>query len=490
MPQAQPNPPQPSLADQWAKLNSEQRQTALSRMTPDQKGQLASALGFRSSGTVEPNRAPAPRQQWSMDRFLAPANEKANPSQFDPNTLSGYGARTGQALKGIASSVTGMFDLRSIPGGEDNPIIWNPATQFKKDWQGIKDWNELRKANPDYAWGSILGPMLLTHTVSGLIEPAGITAKLARGTGVDPAYIEPIVADLRAAAKGDKSWYTPRGAWEFVTKKNKPKTVGDFVELANKAQKGLNQEYAASLGKFSNFKSNLPDANGNFPISQAIKALKEKMPAITDADRAERAFVDKAAAEYQKPISLGELDLKRMQANNRLTAYYDKNDVSQYATESRNAQIAVDKTVADWVRDNVYPEMDQLTGKPAGYFRNLKARVGNLMNASSQAKEFAAKVHRESAVERGSTPMERVHPGGAISLRGSAHGYLSNLPAAIKPPNPEGAANAAVRSAFSLRNRLPAPRKAEILSVPLSAITSAMQPAQNPTDAWAGTAAP
>jgi hypothetical protein len=409
---------------------------------------------WQTVAPAEAKPAEAKPQSSGVARFLAPANEAESPKDYDPNTLRGYGARVGQALKGVASSVGGMFDPHTIPGTKGNPVIWNPVKQAEKDWQGVKDWNELRKVNPDYAWGSVLAPMLLTHTVSAIMEPAGITAKLARGTGVDPAYIEPVVSDLRNAAKGAK-----------------PKTVGEFIDVANKAGKALNDEYSQSLGKYAHYKSNLPDVNGNFPISQAIQALKDKMPAITDADRAERAFIDKAAAEYQKPVSLGELDLKRMQANNRLSAYYDKNDISQYAAESRNAQIAVDKAVADWVRDNVYPDMDQLTGKPPGYFRSLKNRVGNLMNASSQAKEFGAKVHRQSAVERGSTPMERIHPGGAISLRGGARGYLSNIPAALKPPNPEAGANAAVKSAFGLRQQVEPPPEA--LSVPLSALIGA-----------------
>lgn len=397
--------------------------------------------------------APSRVQPSGLAKFLTPANETAVPKDYDPNTLRGYGARAGQALKGAAAGISGLVTTPP-PGTKENPINWNPLTQLNKDVQRVKDWNELRKVNPDYAWGSMVAPMLLTHTVSSFLEPAGMTAKLARGAGVDPAFIEPVVNDLRTAAKGAK-----------------PKTVGEFVDVANRAQKALNDEYGTSLGKFANQKSNLPDVNGNFPISQAIKALKEKMPQITDADRSERSFIDKAASEYQKPVSLGELDLKRMQANNRLSAYYDKNDVSQYAAEGRNAQIAVDKAVADWVRDNVYPEMDKLTGKSPGYFRNLKSRVGNLMNASSQAKEFAAKVHRESAVERGSTPMERIHPGGAISLRGGAHGYLSNIPAALRPPNPEAGAAGAIKSAFSARQRVEPPP--EVMSVPLSALVGA-----------------
>ena len=412
-------------------------------------------------------------------RFLAPANETVNPSAYDPSTLRGYGARVGQVLKGGASSIKGLATT-PLPGTKSNPINWNPLTQAEKDWQGVKDWNELRKVNPDYAWGAILGPMLLTHTVSGLLEPAGMTAKLARGAGVDPAYIEPVVADLRTAAKGEELG-----------------TIGDFVRVAGRAEKGLNDEYSQALGKHVKDPFNLPDVNGNFPLSQKILELKDRVPSITDADRAERTYIDKAAAEYQKPISLGELDLKRMQANNRLSAYYDKSDVSQYAAESKNAQIAVDKAVADWVRDNVYPKMDQLTGKPPGYFRNLKSRVGNLMNTSSQAKEFAQKIHRESAVERGSTPLERIRPGGAISSRGGVHGYLANLPQLFKANDPEAGANAAIQSGFAMRPgytmrkvplsslvtsrgvRAPVPNPPpEVMSLPISALLGAFEQPQ------------
>ena len=59
-------PQTPNLADQWGKLNAQQRQLALSRMDDTQKKQLAVALGFgnetmRSTATV--SAAPA---KWSL----------------------------------------------------------------------------------------------------------------------------------------------------------------------------------------------------------------------------------------------------------------------------------------------------------------------------------------------------------------------------------------------------------------------------------------
>ena len=66
----------------------------------------------------------------ALDKFLAPANEKADSAAYDPNTLRGYGARTGQALKGMASSIKGLVDPRSLPGTKENPVIWKLKELF------------------------------------------------------------------------------------------------------------------------------------------------------------------------------------------------------------------------------------------------------------------------------------------------------------------------------------------------------------------------
>jgi hypothetical protein len=338
------------------------------------------------------------------------------------------------------------FVTAPLPGTENNPVIWNPVTQFQKDWQGVKDWNELRKADPDYAWGNMLGGMLVSHTLSKLIGgalPKNMGDKLAAGAHVNPDDVEPVVKDLRAA----------RSFWQ------KPRTVGDFVGLASDAQKNLDTEYANALGKYSVYKGNLPDANGRFPLSDAILELKDKYPAGTEWGNAARRMLDQRAAEYQRPVSLGDLDLERKNANSRIDAYEAMSQLKQAGKRLSTPEIAVDQTIANWVRDNVYPEMDQLTGKQPGYFRDLKLRVGNLMRLQSDAQQQAEKMSLASGIERGTPKISHARLGASVGPTGEPHGWIGNIASVVHTPDPEAAANTAVSHAFDAR-RVIAPSKA------------------------------
>jgi hypothetical protein len=399
---------------------------------------------------LSPGMAPPSRP---LDRLLAPSDMTGN----DPNTLRGYLKTWAEFGKGAGRGIADLV-ASPPPGTKENPVIWNPITQLKKDWQGLKNLHEEYKTNPNYVAGELAGPALLTHAVSQLLTPVGMASKLTRATGVsDASMIEEAVGDLRSAAKVS----------------GKPNTLGGFLDNVSLAEKNLNTEYANTLGKYAVVRGNLPDSNGKFPLSDAIRKLKDRMPKTTTADRAARSHIDAVASEFEKPIPLGELDLKRMQANGRLFSYEKMNDTAQYSAESRNADIAVDKTVADWVRDNVYPEMDHLTGKPQGYFRNLKQRVGNLMNIESETKGNASKLHTSSMRERGMTRWERSKPGATMSEKGSIRAYFPNIPAWFKASDPEAAANNAVRSAYGLHQMFTPPP--EMMSVPVANFLAAIR---------------
>ena len=419
--------------------------------------------------TVEPNdwqtvpaasvsdaavRSPALKQPSALDRLLAPSDMRGN----DPNTLGGYAKTWVEALKGAGAGIKGLITT-PVPGTKDNPINWNPLTQAKKDIGGLKDLYEQFKVNPNYAAGELAGPALLTHTVSRLLSPAGMAAKLTRGTGGMAEDIEPTINELRAATKE----VNPKTGKPF----GKPATVGDFVDQVSVAEDKLNREYANALGPHASDPGPItPD--GKFPVAEAILKLKDKIGDTTPQDKAARSYIDSMASNFQKPLTLDELNRQRIAANGRLYSFENKSDVAQYATAGANSGTAVDRAIANAVRDTVYPEMDKITGKPKGYFRDLQNRVGNLFRLQSDAKEFARGVHQKTMEARGSTPIERIHPGGAVSSRGGIHGYFSNIPAALKSPNPEAGANAAVRSAYGLRQRFQPPP--EVMSVPLSAL--------------------
>ena len=72
--------------------------------------------------------------------------------------------------------------------------------------------------------------------------------------------------------------------------------------------------------------------------------------------------------------------------------------VLQYALSDKGQ---IDKAVADAIRDEVYPHVDQLIGKPVGYTRDLKQRIGSLMNVSSDLKEHAKTTEKQSMKSAG-----------------------------------------------------------------------------------------
>ena len=402
----------------------------------------------------------------ALDRLLAPSDMTGN----DPNTVKGYLRTWGESLKGAGSGIR-KFVIAPAPGMEGNPVIWDPAEQFSRDWKGLKDWYAEAKKNPNYAVGEMVGPALLTHTVSRLLTPAGMASKLTRGTGAMAEDIEPTVDDLRAVTHE----VNPKTGTKF----GKPDTIGDFAEQSGFAEDTLNKEYANALGPHANDPGPItPD--GKFPVAEAIYKLKLKIGTTTPQDKAARAYIDSMASNFEKPLSLDELNRQRIAANGRLYSFENKSDVAQYATAGANSGTAVDRAIANTVRDVVYPEMDRLTGKPSGYFRDLQQRVGNLFRMQSDVKEFAKRLHQETMIGRGSTPLERLHPGAAVSAHGGVHGYVANIPRAIKAPNPEAGANAAIRSAYGWRQRIQPPP--EIMSLPLSSLLGVMKRIEDQED--------
>ncbi len=420
--------------------------------TPDKADAYFKAKGIRGRAqeTVVP---PEESGSTAINRILAPSDMRGN----DPNTLPGYAKTWGEAAKGAAAGIKGLL-TPSLPA----KVNWNPVTQVKEDVSKVKDFLSTAKENPNYAAGEVAGPMLLTHTLSKLMAPAGMAAKLTRGAGGMSEDIEPTIADLRAVTRE----VNPDTGKPFGT----PSTVGDFVKQVSAAESKLNNEYANALGPHAN-EPGPTMVDGRFPVAEAIRKLKDKIGDTTPQDKAARAYIDQMASHFQKPLSLGELNKQRIAANARLYSFENKSDVAQYAAAGANTGTAVDKAIANSVRDEVYPMMDFVTGKPPGYFRNLQSRVGHLFRLESDAKEYATKVHQKTMESRGSTPMERLRPGGAVSAGGGIHGYISNIPQLFKAADPEGKANAAVRSAYSLRQKVQPPPEA--MSLPLSSLLGA-----------------
>jgi hypothetical protein len=296
--------------------------------------------------------------------------------------------------------------------------------------KNIRDQVQQAKDNPAYTAGSVILPALATHGVAKAmgIGPEARANKLAYASG--PETTDPVRAsmpDLQKAVAG-----------------NPPKTVGDYIQTIDKAKSALNDEYANSLGPYAN-QQTMPST-----ISQKIRGLITDNMKNTEAGRQQIRVIERAAMEFEKPWTLGELDAERMEANARLSPYENKNMADQYSTLKKSRSVAIDKAIADGVRETVYPQMDKLAGKPPGYFANLKQRVGNLMQLESKVDKQVKGLRDRTARTKGAPMMKRgqVAEAGTSAAVGYKHGVIRSVGRILRPENPEADANKAVTKAF------------------------------------------
>lgn len=221
-----------------------------------------------------------------------------------------------------------------------------------------------------------------------------------------------------------------------------PQTVGDFLNVVGQTKTGLNQEYANALGPNAN-KQIMPST-----ISQKILDLITPNMKNTALGRSQEGMIKRAAADFQKPWTLGELDAERMDANGRLNAYEKKNLADQYASTKSNRSQAIDKAIADGVRETVYPMMDQISGKGQGYFAGLKGRIGNLIQLESNATDHVQNLTDASARMQGAPRLSRAKIGTTVGSSGEPRSWVGNILSVIHTPDPVAASNAAVRSAY------------------------------------------
>ena len=118
---------------------------------------------------LSPGMAPPSRP---LDRLLAPSDMTGN----DPNTLRGYLKTWAEFGKGAGRGIADLV-ASPPPGTKENPVIWNPVTQLKKDWQGLKNLHEEYKTNPNYVAGELARPCT--------IDPCGISAFNSCWNGIE-----------------------------------------------------------------------------------------------------------------------------------------------------------------------------------------------------------------------------------------------------------------------------------------------------------------
>jgi hypothetical protein len=232
-----------------------------------------------------------------------------------------------------------------------------------------------------------------------------------------------------------------------VAKTGARSSVEDYLTNINTAKNDLNSEYANALG---------PNAHAQImpaAISQRILALETPNMAKTAAGRAQAAIIRRAASEFQKPWTLGELDAERMEANSRLGPYEKQGIADQYSTLKKSRNVAIDKAIADGVRETVYPQMDRLAGKPVGYFASLKQQIGDLLQLQSKVDRQVSALRDKTARIKGAPAFSKAAAaeGAGSAAVGYKHGIVRTLARAVIPENPEKTANKRVARALGGR---------------------------------------
>jgi hypothetical protein len=190
----------------------------------------------------------------------------------------------------------------------------------------------------------------------------------------------------------------------------------------------------------------------------------------TASGKAEARVIENAALEFDKDWSLSQLDQERMSANARLGPYERQGIADQYSTLRKSRTVAIDKAIADGVRETVYPQMDRLAGKPAGYFASLKQQIGDLLQLQSKVDKQVRTLRDKTARIKGAPLLKKAEAaeGAGSVATGYKHGVFRTLARAIAPENPEKTANKRVAKALR-------PDRDPTLDLPISALAGEQQ---------------
>jgi len=281
------------------------------------------------------------------------------------------------------------------------------------------------KGNLGAQAGDVLGTLANLFLLKGAKGPR-TEGKLAYSTGAEARNIMKAAPDLL----------------KEVQASGRPADLNGLIDGTIKnAKDKLNTEAANTLGPLAN-QQIMPSA-----ISRRLLSLITPNMDMTQPGKVLKRQIQSAAVEFQKPWTLAQLDQERMDANARLHNFEKKGDVDQYAaTRGNNRNASIDKAIANGVREEVYPLMDQAGGHPGGYFANLKDRIGALMNLESDAKAHREDLRTKALKMEGAPLLERLKLRGATSGEGHPRFYVSNL---LGPSDPLEASNSAAKGAFA-----------------------------------------
>ena len=273
------------------------------------------------------------------------------------------------------------------------------------------------------------------------------------------------------------------------------KTVDDFVRVLGQAKNKIGSEVDAAMKTpvtWGGKSVPLGDMHGDpIPIADKIEALIAQHPSNVAMSPARVRAIQERAKKYVmkdakgkvtgiQPRTYAWLTDRREVLNKELNSFYSLTtpaDKAQYLATHPNFEI--DKAEADAIRDLVYPKMDRVAGKPAGYFETLQKKRGALIGIENQTKRNLANLRTKTKIAQGGPRMERAHIYGTSSGKVGAVTRLSSL---LKSPDVVKPANKAVAQAFgrtptaTVAQALSTPVGMEVMSLPLRMLVNPAQP--------------
>jgi hypothetical protein len=343
---------------------------------PDGTDKSAAIAYFKRKGiggsSVEQNRkATADRAAWmkvphsnkpapvfgrnDADRFkmdLSSLTENASP------ILATAGAVGGGAVAGPPGAVAGAAYGGYVGKGIERDVGGEPRSAGAELTAGAEQGAlELAGGLAAKGVGKLIGPAVERLAPKAIQRLTRATAEKS-SAGVPHEAIERTIGDIEK---------------ELLKLPPQERTVGGFLDAVTKAREGIHAEYGNALGPYARQEVNTR------PIADAIRALKKPWMDVPGMGAEEKAAIDKAATQFERPMTAGQLDSLREQLNTDLASLYGKAPNARYTATQGSINNAIDTTIAKGARDILYPLADNAGGKPAGYFKDALDREGSLI---------------------------------------------------------------------------------------------------------------
>lgn len=249
-----------------------------------------------------------------------------------------------------------------------------------------------------------------------------------------------------------------------------PKTVKELLETVNNAKDAMNNEAGQAV---------MPIRTQQYvPMGVAQRILAKITPdmPMTAAGRADEAMIRAAALDFQKPWTFEQLDAMRMGLRRQLSGFYEMTPAERTSFLKANPDVAIKLEIDNGIKDIVYPAMDQAAGKPPGYFAALKGRQSRLIDLQGTLERQADRLAAQTAQAKGRPLFSERNLSTYVAGTNAPHPGMSLHRLNPIKPNPEAAANAAVRRAMSGR---PVP-KAFVYSYPARQVMTQEKPKKSP----------